>query len=153
MTQRHPTLKCSLSDHFAVEAVITRERQRRESNNAYTSAPSAALAPSTYDEILVMIDKYVRRERSQRRWRLAHFIISIFISIACFIAVWWTSDVVYVAFILVLLSTLGFAAGILDGLIGGLFISSELRALKEFEWEIRNAKRSVLDTDGEGDFR
>ena len=155
MTQRHPTLKCSLSDHFAVEAVITRERQRRESagshDNPYTSAP--ALAPSTYDEILVMIDKYVRRERSQRRWRLAHFIISIVISISCFIAVWWTSDVIYVAFILVLLSTLSFAAGVLDGLIGGLFISSELRALKEFEWEIRNAKRSVLDTDGEGDFR
>ena len=25
-----------------------------------------------------MVDKYVRRERSQRRWRLAHFIISIY---------------------------------------------------------------------------
>jgi sphingomyelin phosphodiesterase 2 len=31
----------------------------------------------------------------------------------------------------------------LDGLIGGLFVSSELRALKEFEWEVRNAKRIV----------
>ncbi|OXV10110.1 hypothetical protein Egran_02128 [Elaphomyces granulatus] len=157
MTQRHPTLKCSLSDHFGVEAVITCEPQRRESadphENPYTPAPNAALTPSTYDEILVMVDKYVRRERSQRRWRLAHFIISIFISIACFIAVWWTSDVIYVAFILILLSTLGFAAGVLDGLIGGLFVSSELRALKEFEWEIINAKRRVLDTDGEGDFR
>lgn len=37
-----------------------------------------------------------------------------------------------------LVSTLGLGAGIIDGLIGGLFVGSELRALKEFEWEIRN---------------
>jgi sphingomyelin phosphodiesterase 2 len=42
-----------------------------------------------------------------------------------------------------LLSTLGFAAGVLDGLIGGFFVSSELRALKEFEWEIENARRAA----------
>jgi sphingomyelin phosphodiesterase 2 len=38
-------------------------------------------------------------------------------------------------------STLNFGAGILDGLVGGFFVSSELRALKEFEWEVRNARR------------
>ena len=54
---------------------------------------------------------------------------------------WWTGeDLAYVAFMLVLVSTLSFGAGILDGLIGGLFVSSELRALKEFEWEVRNAR-------------
>ena len=31
-------------------------------------------------------------------------------------------------------------AGIIDGLIGGLFVGSELRALKEFEWEIRSTR-------------
>ena len=30
-------------------------------------------------------------------------------------------------------------AGTVDGLIGGLFVGSEIRALHEFEWEIRNA--------------
>jgi sphingomyelin phosphodiesterase 2 len=49
--------------------------------------------------------------------------------------------VIYVAFILTFLSTLNFGAGILDGLIGGLFISAELRALKEFKWEVRTARR------------
>ena len=44
------------------------------------------------------------------------------------------------SFLLMLLSTLGFGAGVLDGLIGGLFMSSEIRALKEFEWEVRNAR-------------
>lgn len=41
---------------------------------------------------------------------------------------------------LVFISTIGLAAGLLDGLIGGFFINSELRALREFEWEIRNAQ-------------
>ena len=95
----------------------------------------------SYDEILAMVDNYELRERSQRRWRLAHFIISILVSIGCFVGVWWTSDVIYVAFILTFVSTLNFGAGILDGLIGGLFMSAELRALKEFKWEVRTARR------------
>ncbi|KAE8148060.1 Endonuclease/exonuclease/phosphatase [Aspergillus avenaceus] len=143
MTQRHPTLRCSLSDHFSVEAVITRaEVDETEDNRLQQSiTPNAALAPDTYDRIIDMIHTYVRRERSQRRWRMAHFILSVFVSIGCFIGVWWTGDhLPYVAFILVLVSTLSFGAGILDGLIGGMFVSSELRALKEFEWEVRNAK-------------
>jgi sphingomyelin phosphodiesterase 2 len=169
MMQRHPTLRCSLSDHFGVEAVITRglspgakssdhhdEAARRpEPPNADdhglniqpssrlhpTTAPNTALTPETYDEILAMVDKYMLRERSQRRWRLAHFVASVFISIGCFVGVWWTSDVIYVAFILTFVSTLNFGAGILDGLIGGLFMSSEIRALKEFAWEIKTARR------------
>lgn len=159
MTERHPTLKCSLSDHFAVEAVITHDGTHVTSTQAPSSTapetephqlsptpsstPNALLTPETYDQILAMIAKYVRRERSQRRWRLAHFLVALIISIGCFVAVWWTGDVIYVAFILTFVSTLSFAAGVLDGLIGGLFVSSELRALKEFEWEVRNAKRSA----------
>ena len=105
-------------------------------------APNTSLTADTYDMILEMIHKYVQREQSQLRWRLAHFVVSVIVSIGCFIGVWWTGDhLPYVAFILVLVSTLNFGAGILDGLIGGLFMSSELRALKEFEWEVQNAKQ------------
>ncbi|EAU33578.1 conserved hypothetical protein [Aspergillus terreus NIH2624] len=142
MTQRHPTLKCSLSDHFAVEAVISRPLTSTESADVVERG--AGLGPETYDRILDMIHSYVRRERSQRRWRLTHFLLSVVVSIGCLVGVWWTGDhLPYVAFILMLVSTLGFGAGILDGLIGGLFVSSELRALKEFEWEVRNAKQVV----------
>lgn len=154
MTQRHPTLRCSLSDHFAVEALVARrgselgspddDKESKQSAKQRTISPNAALEPDTYDRILDMIHKYVLRERSQRRWRMAHFILSVLVSIGCFVGVWWTGDhLAYVAFILVLVSTLSFGAGILDGLIGGLFVSSELRALKEFEWEVRNAKSIV----------
>lgn len=144
MTQPHPTLKCSLSDHFAVEAVVSRNGRPRSAlsqSQSQSIAPNTALTPDTYDLILDMIYKYGLRERSQRRWRLAHFVVSVLVAIGCFIGVWWTGDLSYVAFILVVVSTLNFGAGILDGLIGGFFVSSELRALKEFEWEVRNAKR------------
>ncbi|KAJ0295920.1 hypothetical protein COL922a_014024, partial [Colletotrichum nupharicola] len=72
MTQRHPTLKCSLSDHFSVEAVITRgasptassiedgrdpEKQQKKSTDRLT------LSPETYDHIIDMIHAHVRRER------------------------------------------------------------------------------------------
>ena len=39
-----------------------------------------------------------------------------------------------------LVSTLGFGGGVIDGLMGGLFVGSELRALREFEYEVKNAR-------------
>ncbi|KAL3492212.1 Endonuclease/exonuclease/phosphatase [Aspergillus germanicus] len=152
MTQRHPTLKCSLSDHFSVEAVITRgssptassiEDGRDPEKHQKKSIDRPTLSPQTYDHIIDMIHAYVRRERSQRRWRLTHFVASVLVTVGCLVGVWWNGNRPYIPFILTLVSTLSFAAGILDGLIGGLFVSSELRALKEFEWEIRNTKRLV----------
>ena len=144
MTERHPTLRCSLSDHFAVEAVITRSPEAGSLQDTSSKAADAALSPDTYDQIIGMIDTYVLRERSQRRWRLAHFLVSIVVSIGCMVGVWWVGSRTYIGFILILVSTLNFGAGILDGLIGGLFVSSELRALKEFEWEVRNAQNLAI---------
>lgn len=169
MTQRHPTLRCSLSDHFAVEAVITRAQNDGHATPSPTAtypvpsspsspslhktsskqvSPNAALSPETYDHIIEMIHTYVRRERSQRWWRLFHFVASIVVSIGCMVGVWWVGSRTYIGFILILVSTLNFAAGVLDGLIGGLFMSSELRALKEFEWEVRNARGLVVAAEG-----
>lgn len=48
--------------------------------------------------------------------------------------------------LLILVSTLSFGAGVVDGQNGGLFVGPEIRALKEFEGEIRNARdRDVLE--------
>lgn len=109
----------------------------------------AYLPIQTYDEILDMIAKYNLRERKQRRYRLYHFIASVAISIACLVAVWWSPQN-FVAFLLMMLSTLGLSAGVIDGLIGGLFMGSEIRTLKEFEWEIRNAKAAAGAGNGGG---
>lgn len=149
MTERHPSIGCSLSDHFSVEATLSRggnsaelplHTGQAESENSTTQhIDFNSRSISTYDTILSMIEIYTRRERHQRHFRLANFGISIVVAVGCFIAIWW-SPRPFVAFLLILLSTLGFGAGVLDGLIGGLFIGSELRALKEFKWEIQNAK-------------
>lgn len=179
MTMRHPTLRCSLSDHFSVEATITRSSSAAPidpssisatANGAPTSPlsayeqsvllpstseekytqgppPTSLLAPlssSFYGDILAMIHKYTLRERRQRRLRLGHFIGQLCTSIGCLVAVWWSPHN-YVAFILMLISTLGLSAGVIDGLIGGLFVGSELRALKEFRWEVENARAGAWE--------
>jgi sphingomyelin phosphodiesterase 2 len=159
-----------LSDHFAVEATIEREIPREDPEEENTpflpiqkhiehslpSMPSAtrprgtaliskepALAAEIYNQILTIIAAYVLRERFQRHARLIHFLVSLFISIGCLVTIWWSPHN-FISFILCLVSTLCFAAGVIDGLIGGFFVSSELRALKEFEWEVRNARRTAL---------
>lgn len=49
--------------------------------------------------------------------------------------------------------------GVIDGLLSLLFFNSELGQLKEFEWEVRNAKAVAsgdlvaLDGDGEDDIK
>ncbi|KAG7006347.1 hypothetical protein G7Y79_00015g039370 [Physcia stellaris] len=155
MTDRHPSIGCSLSDHFSVEATISRTDhtdlstsngsmnhtapKERESKPLSENPTTTTLPPSTYSQILSMISTYTARERRQRHLRLSHFGVSIIVSISCFVAIWW-SPRPFVSFLLTLLSTLGFGAGVVDGLIGGLFVGSELRALKEFEWEVRNAR-------------
>ena len=166
MTERHPELRCSLSDHFAVEAIIVRsdhaaasprtikaegiltDQENRGNEMAdygdkdlerATTVPTQPWLQTTfYEDVLEMIRRYTMRERKQRRYRLSHFLGSCAVSIGCFVAIWW-SPTNYVSFILILLSSLGLMAGTVDGLIGGLFVGSECRALKEFEWEVGNA--------------
>ncbi|KAF2147207.1 uncharacterized protein K452DRAFT_293669 [Aplosporella prunicola CBS 121167] len=147
ITGRHPTLRCSLSDHFSIEATLVRNAAS-DADSAVTPTSdvdplsSSFLPLPVYDEILAMIHKYRAREYRQRRLRLSHFGGQLALAIACLVGVWWAPHN-YVAFILMLVSTLGLAAGVLDGLIGGLFMSSELRSLREFEWEITNTRAAA----------
>ena len=166
MLDRHPELQCSLSDHFSVEATLVHsnaldlDAESALRKGAYLDSSGLGYYPanelalqfrhdkppylpvSTYDEILAMVHHYTHRERFQRRARMWHFLASIPVSIACLTGVFWVPHN-YVAFILMLVSSLNFAAGVIDGLVGGLFMSSEIRALKEFEWEIRNTRAAA----------
>ncbi|KAL8999230.1 MAG: hypothetical protein Q9169_001895 [Polycauliona sp. 2 TL-2023] len=201
MTERHPTLDCSLSDHFSVEATISRappgssskadappkqspvHPQTKDTNDtalrtltnaslhptlytSYNPSPTSSFLPgpsthtpsspgansssasvssqgylhsSVYEEILALVSSDKERAHRQRRLRLGHFIASVIISIICFVAIWWSTRA-GISFMLVVISTLNLGGGILQGLIGGLFEGSELRALKEFEWEMERCK-------------
>ncbi|KAF2273943.1 DNase I-like protein [Westerdykella ornata] len=144
MTMRHPTLHCSLSDHFSVEATLVRSAAEPTTvDHIHYALPDTYLPLDVYDEILANITKYAKREQIQRRLRLGHFGYQILLSIGCLVGVWWSPHN-YVSFILMLVSTLGFGVGVLDGLMGGLFVSSELRALKEFQWEVRNTRERAI---------
>ncbi|EME42030.1 hypothetical protein DOTSEDRAFT_174819 [Dothistroma septosporum NZE10] len=137
MTMRHPELRCSLSDHFSIETTLVRSPAPQDRRK--TTEPLVRhLDPATYQLIHDMITKYDTRERSQRRLQLIHFWASLVVSIGCLTAVWW-SPRNYVSFILMLISTLGLSSGVLDGLMGFLFVKTELRALKEFKFDIENA--------------
>ena len=168
LTQRLPVIRCSLSDHFAVRTILKRRSQppvaettvtargplRRSQGSAAKSVvdldddsfdkalsklpTKVEVGTQFYEQILEMIGQYQLRERKQRRWRMIHFVAASLFSIGSFVAIWW-SPRNYVAFLLLILSTFGIMAGTIDGLIGGLFMGSELRALAEFEWEVRNA--------------
>lgn len=145
MTMRHPTLHCSLSDHFSIEATLTRNATALPTTQLVQSEIAERYLPiETYDEIIATILKYQQRERIQRKLRIGHFYFHLSMSIGCLVGVWWSPHN-YVAFILMLLSTLGMSVGVIDGLMGFLFIGSEIRALKEFEWEVRNAKQRALE--------
>lgn len=151
MTERHPDLRCSLSDHFAVEAVIERREVGKNMGNGtinnhsqqdshLTSGIERSDNQALYTTLLSLIATYTARSRLHRRRRLTHFLLSVLITLACFVAVWF-SPRNYVSFLLLLLSSLGLMAGSVDGLIGLLFGGSELRALKEWEWNVRNTMR------------
>ncbi|KAF2724133.1 DNase I-like protein [Polychaeton citri CBS 116435] len=148
MLMRHPTLKCSLSDHFSIETTL--RRVAPSGNAAQQQRPDNAgakmvtyLPTKTYDDILAMITKYDFRERRQRKFRLSHFLVEVLVAIGCLIAVWWSPHN-YVAFILMFVSTIGLSFGVLDMLMGGLFVGSELRALREFRYEIENARQQAI---------
>ncbi|KAI8962363.1 DNase I-like protein [Daldinia sp. FL1419] len=122
---------------------------------ASPASPSSAarrgdgLPCTTYDEVLSLIRSYSLREYTQRRYRIAHFFIWTFVVVACYVAVWFVGDVhPGVAFAFLVLSSIGFLLGAVDGLMGLLFFGAEIRSLEEFEWEIMNAKATASGAHG-----
>ncbi|KAL9093519.1 MAG: hypothetical protein Q9165_003914 [Trypethelium subeluteriae] len=149
MTERHPTLHCSLSDHFSIAATLTRLPSSSSSSPSKASpradgdASAVSLLPvETYTDVLTITSTYTTRERSQGRLRLYHFLVQIGVSVGCLVAVWWSPHN-FVAFILMLLSSLGLSVGVVQGLMGGLFNLWEERGLREFKWEIERAKEAA----------
>ncbi|POR36381.1 Inositol phosphosphingolipids phospholipase C [Tolypocladium paradoxum] len=171
LTERHHDLHVSLSDHFAVYATLKLHTLSNSTNPTTATEEdtpgdfdaqlrssqdfdyddAAALPVADYDEILDMTHRYTARERSQRRRRFATFYAALAVWIGCLVAVWF-SPRNFVSFLLMLLASLGLAAGVVDGLLALLFFSGEIRRLKEFEWEIQNARAAAaVAATGKGD--
>ena len=152
MTGRHPELNCSLSDHFGVRATLQRhaassgpssETAAYDAQLRYNQQHSSALTLYDFDDMLAMTLKYPARETRQQFWRATHVYASLIVWIACLVAVWF-SPRSFVSFLLTVLASLGLTTGVVDGLLALLFFSREIRGLKEFEWEIRNARAAAV---------
>lgn len=151
MTQRHPELRVSLSDHFAVRATILRYESPVQVTNASHEAQLRSdpdqhqyLDVKDYDDILTMIREYSDGERKQQKWRGIHFYVSIPLWIACIVS---TPFIGKASAATAIVGSLILATGVVDGLIALLFFSWELRAIREFEWEVKNAKALALRKD------
>ncbi|KAJ0121024.1 dnase i-like protein [Diaporthe amygdali] len=116
--------------------------------------------PEDFDALLASMEAYQAREADQAFHRALHFGSWVLITIACYVAVWFVpahhggglsrSQNHAINFVLLLLSSLGLVAGCVDGLMALLFFrGSEQRALKEYEWELRNA-RALAAGEGHG---
>lgn len=118
----------------------------------------ARFAVPDYDALLAELRLYEAREADQARLRAYHLLFWVFVLVASCIAVWFIpthssslSEVQNHAinFVLLLLTSLGLVAGAVDGLMSLLFFrGSEKRALKEFEWEVRNARALAVGDTG-----
>ncbi|RCI15719.1 hypothetical protein L249_3444 [Ophiocordyceps polyrhachis-furcata BCC 54312] len=167
LTEPHPELGVSLSDHFAVRVTLRQQHQQQHystrssaddkddhedaddddddnnnNNNDKVENDLLHLSKADCDEILSLIDTYTARERVQRRCRALHFCAALVVWAACLVAAWFSPRDL-VCFLIVLVASLVLAAGIVDGILALFFFTSELQSLDEFAWEVRNA-RSVV---------
>ncbi|ANB15203.1 inositol phosphosphingolipid phospholipase [Sugiyamaella lignohabitans] len=148
----------SFSDHFAIESdliikPILNPHSVSGVEKIQPNISEALLVNSVtdddlltlYNKVLSIIDDYKPTSVWQKKIRIYHFWLSIFILIALMIAVFWGAlkGRTYFAFIFILLSILVTATGLIDGLIGFLFGRNETRALMEFESEIRLAMATL----------
>ncbi|CUS13087.1 unnamed protein product [Tuber aestivum] len=125
----------------AEEAQITNQVGERE-HEQY-------LPPTIIDEILELVAKYAKRERFEYAWRLSHFWGSLVALAGLHVGVWWSPHN-GVSFALMFVAWVIAVTGGLDGLIGFLFMGSELRALKEFEEELRMYRHLAVEAHGAG---
>lgn len=147
------TSRLSLPGTFAPLAADY-DTQLLSSLSATPSGDVAAFNAHDYDALLSSLRAYVTREAGQTRWRTYHFAFWLCITIVCYIVVWLVpthtsnlsgNQIHAINFILLLMSSLGMVAGVLDGLMALLFFrGSEKRALKEFQWELSNARAFAL---------
>ncbi|KAM0329935.1 hypothetical protein ACHAQA_004102 [Verticillium albo-atrum] len=160
MLTPHPRLNCSVSDHFSAEATLTLHHPSPDSPSPLdaqlgptppAAQDSAPLTEAEYAALLAEIQTYRVRERAQRRRRAATAFALFAAWIAALVAVWFVPPRSrYAAFLLLLAGSLALAAAVVDGLLALLFFPAELRALYEFEWEVRNARAAAAGVEGPG---
>ncbi|KAK9360893.1 Endonuclease/exonuclease/phosphatase [Lipomyces starkeyi] len=136
-----PGLNVSASDHFGVSVTLrilptARSKLASGREQAEEGARPPNLPLANYESILDVIAGYLPTARAQQYYRLIHFWMSIVLVVGLHVGIFWVKGG-WPAFLIVLASTVIAVTGVTDGMLGFLFGRNELRALKEFEEEVR----------------
>ncbi|KAL8387241.1 hypothetical protein RB595_010053 [Gaeumannomyces hyphopodioides] len=134
---RHPTLGCSLSDHFGVQVTLVFQQRRQSPGDG---VPVETDAEGLLDEVLGVLRDYASVRKRHAWWRNVRSGVAGTVLIGSLAGVWAVDGLGWARLLLGIAgaSILGFA--LLDGWGGLLFNLAEGAALREFEWEVRNAK-------------
>ncbi|KAF8476900.1 Endonuclease/exonuclease/phosphatase [Kalaharituber pfeilii] len=157
----------SLSDHFSVQArleippprtqpqlqLITLSDSSAAEIGAQEAHEELYLSPEVLDEIQMLTAKHTKREEWEYTWRIAHFWISVVALVGIHVGVWWGTRYAGTAFLCTFLAWVVGVTGVMNGLIGFLFMGSELNALKEFDEEIRIYRQIAKDKIASGEGR
>ena len=155
MMQLHPTLNCSLSDHYSVHATFSLQMQPSEQS---LPPPSTPLLTAELNTILNLFPLSfpqaspsssapypLYRHEAVRKWFYS-FPLFLIILPACLIGVWFTPN--YGSFLLLLLSTLmGLVGIVFGGLIGWMWGRIEERSWRELTSEVLNEMMMAKQTE------
>ncbi|KAI1312417.1 Endonuclease/exonuclease/phosphatase [Xylaria venustula] len=97
------------------------------------------LPVAAYNEMIHLIEVHASRTHRHRTLGIAHFVFWVVIVVASYVGIWFLPNGKG-AFALLVVSSIGLAAGVATLLLALFFYGAELNRLNEFEWEIRNAK-------------
>ncbi|KAA8907530.1 Endonuclease/exonuclease/phosphatase [Sphaerosporella brunnea] len=113
-----------------------RAREAEMSHQIGEKGGEKYLPSDIIEEIFAVHKEYNDREIKEKKWRIAHFFLSVIVLILLHVAIWWSPHN-GVAFLIMVLGWIIAVTGVLDGLIGFMFTGSELRALAEFAEEMK----------------
>lgn len=135
-----PPYSCSVSDHFGYTVELNVHEKLPSSHETDTEE-----LLNLYTEALMEVRNYLNTTiPRQTGWRKLHFFFSIVAVIAMHIGVTYIQSLSHwQAIIFSLTSTIVALSGLLNGLIWGFGVRSELRALQEVKMEIEDAIKGL----------
>ncbi|EMR09422.1 hypothetical protein PNEG_02365 [Pneumocystis murina B123] len=134
-TEIIPSLNCSYSDHFGIDALIEFMNGPNNSNPNKLKIEDLEIIQQEFNNHINQIKKY-------SYLKAIYFFISIIITIGLHISVFWPHNI-YITFLLFLINSTIFLTCIFS-LLEFIFICWELRTLSEFQEEISLVKHLIL---------
>lgn len=138
-----PPLQCSHSDHFGYSLEFTVVDLDTGSHDSEVDESSLRL--DVYRELEIEIRHYLAHTiPRQANWRKLHFLLSIFLVVVINVAIAFAANVQpWSSVLLCVGSTVIGITGVVNGMIWGLGVRSELRALQEVKKEVEDAERAL----------